>query len=478
MASLFMNERRSHRPHVRLNLDQAFSRVTGASLTDGNAVRLLSDARENYPAWLDALKAAEHRIFFENYMFAEDEVGEQFANVLAERARAGVKVYLIRDWLGSYPVSSRHLWNRLEAAGVQLRCYNPPRLDKPLAWIGRDHRKMIAIDGRVAFIGGLCVSAKWLGKPEQGVDPWRDTAVEIRGLAVADAERAFAEIWRAMGPPLRDDELTDKTDFRAEGEVALRVIATAPNVAGLFRLDQLVAAAAKRTLWLTDAYFVGFTPDVQALRAAAADGVDVRLLVPNSTDIPFVRLLSRAGYKPLLEAGIRVFEWNGSMLHCKTAVADAHWVRIGSSNRNLASFLGNYELDVAIEDHAFGQAMHHAYEADLENSTEIVLGRGKRVLSSPGIHMPRQAKGRGAPVAAVGAVRIAAAVGAAIKNRRQLGGADRTVALGAAAVCLSVSVLAVVAPRVLAYPIAAAALWFSVSLFWGAASSSGKGPRH
>src|SRR5206468_4611824 len=127
-----------------------------------------------------------------------------------------------------------------------------------------------------------------------------------------------------------------------------------------------------RTLWLTDAYYAGTTPYVQALRAAALDGVDVRLLVPQATDLPMVRALSRAGYRPLLEAGIRVFEWNGPMLHAKTAVADGQWARVGSTNLNLASWAGNWELDVAVEDTEFAGQMEEMFEEDLTGATEIV----------------------------------------------------------------------------------------------------------
>ena len=138
-----------------------------------------------------------------------------------------------------------------------------------------------------------------------------------------------------------------------EGEVALRVVAATSGTAGLFRLDTLVAALARKTLWLTDAYYAGTSAYVQALRAAARDGVDVRLLVPGrGSDIALMQAISRAGYRPLLEAGVRVFEWNGPMLHAKTAVADARWARVGSTNLNLASWIGNRELDVVVEDEA------------------------------------------------------------------------------------------------------------------------------
>ena len=179
--------------------------------------------------------------------------------------------------------------------------------------------------------------------------------------------------------------------------MTLRVIASVPHAAGIYRLDQLIAAGARRTLWLTDAYFVGVTPYVQALRAAARDGVDVRLLAPGASDVWLVRSLSRAGYRPLLEAGVRVFEWNGSMLHAKTAVADGRWARVGSTNLNLASWLGNWELDVAVEDERFASAMEAMFLEDLTRATEIVLSDRAGSGLSPS---PLGGGGRGARRAA------------------------------------------------------------------------------
>ena len=159
----------------------------------------------------------------------------------------------------------------------------------------------------------------------------------------------------------------------------MRVIAGAPSATGTYRLDLAIASFARRNLWLTDAYFVGTAAYVQALAAAARDGVDVRLLVPGASDIPALSPLSRAGYRPLLQAGVRVFEWNGTMLHAKSAVADGFWTRIGSTNLNIASWLGNYELDVAIEDAKFATMMAKQFEADLTRATEIVLTERNRV---------------------------------------------------------------------------------------------------
>ena len=140
------------------------------------------------------------------------------------------------------------------------------------------------------------------------------------------------------------------------GDVALRIVASEPSMADLYRLDMLIAALARKSIWLTDAYYLGAPSYVQSLRAAAFDGVDVRLLVPRTSDIPIVRALSRVGYRTLLQSGVRIFEWNGAMLHAKTAVADGRWSRVGSTNLNLASWMTNYELDVVVEDEVFAQA--------------------------------------------------------------------------------------------------------------------------
>lgn len=448
---------------MRQLADQAFSRTAGAPLVSGNAVRVLKDAGENFPAWLEAIRCAERSIFFECYIFTDDAVGREFAAALAERARAGVAVRVIYDWLGTS--GARALFRPLAEAGAEVRCFNPPRFDSPIGWLTRDHRKCIAVDGRIGFVSGLCVSARWLGDPRRKLDAWRDTGVEIRGPAVPQLERAFGQVWAAIDTPLPEAALTEAGSVRAEGDVALRVIASAPSVGRVFRLDQLIAASARERLWLTDAYFVGVTPYVQALCAAAHDGVDVRLLVPGASDLPVVSRLSRSGYRALLEAGVRVFEWSGSMLHAKSAISDGHWARVGSTNLNFASFLTNYELDVAIEDEVVVDAMARMYEADLERATEIVLTRRRRVRpleeASRAGH-PRRALSGSAGRAAAGALSMGATVGAVLTNRRVLGPAEASLLWVLGLGLLVVAVAAVVWPAVLAWPLAAIGGWIGV----------------
>ena len=458
-------ERSATPPLLRTFADQVFSRVAGAALVEGNELRLLRDARENYPAWLESIHAARERIHFENYIIYDDIVGRQFAEALVEKAREGVRVRLLYDWLGGLGKAPRDFWRRLREGGVEVRCVGPPRLGRPLAWLSRDHRKLITVDGDVGFVGGLCAGQEWVGDPERGVEPWRDTGIEIRGPAVADLDAAFGLVWAAMGTEIPAGELPRREELRAVGEVALRVIDSEPASAALYRLDLLIAAAARRTLWLTDAYFVGTTVYVQALRAAAQDAVDVRLLVPGSSDLPLVRMLSRSVYRPLLEAGVRVFEWKGSMLHAKTAVADGQWARIGSSNLNLASWIGNWELDVAIEDAAFARQVEEMYEEDLQNAVEIVLERRHVHTIVPVVHRgPKSARGERIKRAAAGAAGIGSTVGAALTERRSLGPAEARVLFGAGLLLALVSALALLFPRVLALPLALLGGWIAVTL--------------
>ena len=453
---------------ARLLAEQVFSRTAGAPLISGNAVRLLKDAAENYPAWREAIQGARRTIHFESYIIHEDAEGRRFRDLLIEKARQGVKVRLLYDWVGGLGKTSRRFWNGLREAGVEVRCFNPPRWDSPLGWITRDHRKMITVDNRVAFITGLCVGRMWTGDPERGIEPWRDTGVEIRGPALMDIERAFNEVWSTVGEPLDPEEIPSKNHLQPAGAVSLRVIRTVPATAGLYRLDQLIAAIARRSLWLTDAYFVGTTAYLQALIAAARDGVDVRLLVPGATDIPVLRNFSRVVFQPLLEAGVRVFEWDGPMIHAKTAVADGRWARVGSTNLNLASWLGNYELDVAVEDEPFAQAMEEMYREDLSSSTEVVLNpRGKVRLSEP--KGDRSAGEKLQPSGSVGragarAIGLGGTVGAAITNHRVLGPAEARVTGTAGMLLLSIALAFYFWPRWTVVPLMIVCAWIGLAL--------------
>jgi cardiolipin synthase len=455
----------------RLLAEQAFSRAAGAPLVLGNRVELLLDARENYPAWQAAIEGARRSVHVEMYILRADAAGQAFADLLVRKAREGVRVRVLYDWLGALGKTPASFWARLRGAGVEVRCCNPPRLESPLAWIHRDHRKMIAVDGEVAFVSGLCIGQDWLGFPERGVPAWRDTGVAIRGPAVADVERAFAEVWASEGAPLPADEIPRREGLPPAGAQALRVIATSPETTRLLRLDLLWAAIARERLWLADAYFVGTPAYLGALRAAAKAGVDVRLLVPSASDVELLASFSRTQYRPLLESGVRVFEWRGPMMHAKSAVVDGHWSRVGSTNLNLASWLGNWELDICVDDTAFGAAMEQVYLVDLESSSEIVLEEGRRVHPSAEREPPARAR-RVAPGsagrAAAAALELGGRVGAAMTRSALAPAEVRSLTLFAAAL-FGLAALAFLLPRLVAVPLGAAAAWLGVAFLARAA---------
>lgn len=450
---------------ARLLAEQAFSRAAGAPLVSGNALRLLRDAAENYPAWLTAIRHARHTIHFENYIVEDDVIGREFISALTERARAGVKVRLLYDWMGSFFPATRMLFQPLLAAGGEVRAFNPLRLDTPFGWLTRDHRKSLTVDGHTGFVTGLCVSQRWAGNPGRDIAPWRDTGLEVKGPAVADIVAAFAQTWGECGSVLPPDEIPLASTLAAAGTITLRVVASTPFTSGLYRMDQLIAAMAKETLWLTDAYFIGTPTYTQALSAAAQDGVDVRLLVPSASDIPVVSAFSRAGYRSLLEAGVRVFEWNGPMIHAKTAVADGRWARVGSSNLNIASWISNYELDVAVEDEGFANQMEAMYLQDLEQSTEVVLGQHSLVrLREQRQHRRPPHHYRGKTTGVATAMRLGNTVAAAIQQQRVLGAVEAAIMLMLGMLLLALAALGLYWPWLIALPVVVISLWLALWL--------------
>jgi cardiolipin synthase len=287
---------------------------------------------------------------------------------------------------------------------------------------------------------------------------------------VADVEHAFSRAWQTVGPPLPDAERLPREQMAAAGKTRLRVIGDEPGTAGLLRLDQMVAGAARQTLWLTDAYFAAPPSYVQALRAAALDGVDVRLLVPGSSDLALMQPVSRAGFRALLDAGIRVFEWKGLMLHAKTAVCDGRWSRVGSTNLNIASWLSNYELDVVLDDAPFAEQMEDMFLEDLQNSTELILA-GRRMRSRQPrprpARLPRRIRGS-AGRAAAGALRVGNTVGAVLTARRMVEGGEKRMVLLGGLVLLALASLWAVFPHLLAVPVVVVLAWGGLALVWRA----------
>jgi cardiolipin synthase len=459
-------------------------RATSSPTLRGNEIRLQFEGTDTFDSWLEAISSAQHFVYFENYVVRDDRVGRAFRDALVAKASQGVPVLVIHDWLGCW-ATPRKYWRLMREGGVQVRAFNPPALavGDPLGVLQRDHRKLVAVDGERAFVGGFCVGDEWTGTPTTA--PWRDTGVSIRGPAARSAALAFEHLWAQMGGRSR---LAASMEERPAGETPVWLIEGEPGKARVYRTLHLAAARARRNLWITDAYFVAPRPISEALASAARQGVDVRILVPANNNWPLVGSMSRGGYRFLLESGVRVFEWQGPMIHAKTSVVDGLWCRVGSSNLNTASLLGNWELDVGVLDAGLAQEMEALFIADLASSVEIVLP-ARRIVASPlpepvpgdvppmesldpegtlperlEQHLRRIGSGRAGRLRIASFVRASASLGDALAGNRALGREDRTM-LGTLSVMVLVPALvAALFPVVVGWVVAITAAWFAVIL--------------
>ena len=355
---------------------RALDRATGARPIPGNILRHIAGSADALDAMLEMIAAARNTVHFENYIIHDDRTGHRFGTALAERARAGVRVRVLYDAFGCRSTSNG-FWRELRRAGADVRPFRPIWTSGPIDVFSRDHRKLLVADGNKAITGGLCIGDEWAGDPTAGQLPWRDTMVVVCGPAVAALEGAFARMWSRTGPPLPDDEAHPPPEEC--GPSAVRVVEGLPGQSRIYRAVQLLAAAVTERLWITDAYLVAPPALYASFVDAARSGVDVRLLLPGTSDIPIVRMFTRGGYRELLHAGARIFEYRGPMLHAKTLVADHDWARVGSSNLNVSSLLGNYELDLVAEQDSLTATLASQFLHDMAGSREIVLQARRRL---------------------------------------------------------------------------------------------------
>jgi cardiolipin synthase A/B len=441
-------------------LDIALARASDAPLRDGNRLRLLKDGPVTYDDWLAEIARAERWVHLENYIFRADKVGYRFAEALCEKAQEGVRVRVLYDWFGCLD-TPRAFWRRLQSAGVEVRAVNPPTLGTPLGVVRRDHRKLLAVDGAYASTGGVCISEGWLVRsPKTGL-VYRDTAVSVRGPAVADLERAFAGSWDEMGRPLPEEERPGAEGIPLVGDEAVRVAIQEPRKMRVLRMLGLITAGVQRRLWITDAYFLSLPVLTQALMSTASDGVDVRVLVPATNDLPWIGVLSRSGYRQFLEAGVRIFEYGGPMIHAKTVVADGWWSKVGSTNLNLSSLAANWEIDLVAEDRRFGAKMEEMFEEDLAHAREVRLsqaGRYPRVRPERPIEAADHRARRGVVGSGSGASATIARMGSVALQESSvpINTYEHALATATSAALLGSSVLAARFPRFVAWPLAAA----------------------
>jgi cardiolipin synthase len=360
-----------------LALEQA---LAGAPLVLGNKVTLLKNAKATYDAMLTAIRGAKSSINLEMYIFSSGPIGQTFADALIERQRHGVQVNVSYDSVGSFGTPDS-FFDRMRKSGIAVLEYRPidPFKTKHGWSLGhRDHRKMLVVDGRIAFTGGINISEVYASglSSRGGNSPqasWRDTDVEIEGPAVAEFQKIFITQWN-----YQEGQLLAVRDYfpklEARGNQIVRVIASVPERFSLIYVTLISAIVSSQTnIYITDAYFA---PDHQILRVlknAARRGVDVRLLVPSQTDEPLVVSAARSHYASLLEAGVKIYEWQGEMLHAKTATMDGVWSTVGTSNLDWWSIARDNELNAIVLSHSFGADMDSMFMSDLENSREIEL---------------------------------------------------------------------------------------------------------
>ncbi len=360
--------------------------ATGVPLIAGNRVTLLFDGPATVQAMMDAAREATTSINLETYIFDRDEVGLQFAELLLEKRRQGVVVNLIVDGVGTIG-TPREFFDHLRAGGINVLVFNPVNPAKrPGRWQlnNRDHRKIMVVDGKVAFTGGINISSSYANSSlfrrsmkaeasESEEVGWRDTHIKIEGPAVAPLQWAFIDNWvhQEAGELPRIDYFPR---LEAAGNMFVRVLATSPDRdSEIYKSLMLAIGEAKKSVHITCAYFVPDQQIVDALVAAARRGVTVRLVLPGVSDHNFIRYAGRAFYDELLAGGVHIHELQVAVLHAKTAVIDGAWSTIGSANIDRRSFIHNYEVNVVVIDPQFGRDMEAAFNEDLRDSKEVTL---------------------------------------------------------------------------------------------------------
>ena len=355
-------------------------RIAAADVSSGNDVELLHDGPLTFETMLAAIDEARETVVLESYILRSDAIGHRFADALARAVARGVSVRLLTDWIGMRGIKSSFVAN-LKKSGVELRVFNRPGLRAWLGLVPRDHRKLLVADSRVGITGGVGIGDEWLGKTSRHRGHWRDTAVRIEGPAARDMQAAFDTMWeRSLKRERRGSHRLMRRVARgahldpATAEPALvGIIEGEPLRLRIARALQMQAISAERSIWIANAYFVPSWSEIEALMGAARDGVDVRILVPQRNDHPWVTLLTRRYYRRLLTNGVRIWEFRGAMMHAKTSVVDGRWVRVGSTDFNPLGVAINYELDAVIEDATLGAKAEAMFLADLERSKEITM---------------------------------------------------------------------------------------------------------
>jgi cardiolipin synthase len=355
--------------------DSQFRRSIGAllgpPLIPGNRVDTLVNGDRIFPSMLEAIRSARKTITFETYIYWSGDVGKAFADALSERARAGVKVHILVDWVGSQKMQDSYL-EEMTAAGVEIRKYHEPRWYNINKLNNRTHRKILVIDGRVGFTGGVGIADEWSGDA-QDANHWRDTHYRVEGPAAAQMQAAFVDNWtKVSGVVLHGSDYFPEIQAAGDLPAQMFISSVEGGAESMHLMYLLSIAAARRTIDLSMAYFVPDPLASAAIVAALKRGVRVRVIVPGkNTDVALVRSAGRATWGPFLQAGAQIHEYEPTMYHCKVLVVDGEWVSVGSTNFDTRSFRLNDEANLNVLDRGFAARQVADFEKDLARSRRV-----------------------------------------------------------------------------------------------------------
>jgi len=347
--------------------------LLGPPIIEGNQVEVLLNGDRIFPAMLKAIREAQHSINFETYIYWSGSIGKEFTEALAERARAGVKVHVLLDWVGSMKISDAEM-DEMRKAGVELHRYHKPVWWKLARMNNRTHRKLLITDGRIGFTGGVGIADKWRGNG-QDADHWRDTHFRVEGPVVGQMQAVFNDNWtKATGVVL------DGPDYfpplAPKGDMPAQMFSSSPTGGSesMHLMYLMAITAARRTIHLSNSYFVPDELTVNALAAAARRGVEVRIITPGKIiDSDIVRAASRERWGELLEAGVKMAEYQPTMFHVKSLVVDSLLVSVGSTNFDNRSFSLNDEANLNVLDEAFAKQQEAVFEDDWRRARPVSL---------------------------------------------------------------------------------------------------------
>lgn len=377
------------RAELLIRMTQLQQGLTGRLLTADNRAKLLVDGPAAYQAMFEAIRAARHHVHLETYILEDSEIGQKLADLLIERADHGVEVRVTYDGIGSLDTSESY-FERLRNHGVQLYEYGPPDPTKDLRlWRinNRHHRKILIVDGRIAFTGGINISdvyrsssfRKFFGRNRDEVRKrkekmaWRDTQIEFAGPGVAELQQLFVDLWNEQSQHQINPDGGYFPSQNAQGNDFIQIVDSAggDNEVRIYDVVHAAVSRARERIWITQAYFSPDDALVRDLVEAARRGVDVRMILPGFTDAPIVMYAARSNYDRLLAAGIKIYERSDTVLHAKTMTVDGIWSTVGSSNFDYRSFLHNNEANAVILGPDFAQRMEQLFQRDLEHCEQI-----------------------------------------------------------------------------------------------------------